>query len=232
MSDLLDIIKKEKKLCYLLGDYNINLFNVETHGKTSEFIELIFANHFVPLINKPTRVRANSATLIDNIYTNHITAESTQGIFYTDISDHFPIFYGCPSFSTDTSPQYITKRVYSDTNVNRFVILLETCDWNNVYESGDPQRAYSFFHKKFHDAYMQSFFMKTFKIKYHNRKPWLSKGLKDCINKKNKLYIKYKRYPTSNMEIIYKKYKNILKVFCIKLNVHILINCLTHTKAI
>ena len=92
MTLVMEKVKKENKYCYLLGDYNLNLLNAEKHNKTGEFVDLMFSYHFVPLINKPTRVRENSATLIDNIFTNNITSDAKQGIFYTDISDHFPIF--------------------------------------------------------------------------------------------------------------------------------------------
>ena len=108
MSNVLDIIKKENKICYFLGDYNLDLFNAEKHIKTGEFVDLMFSHHFIPLINKPTRVREKSATLIDNIFTNNVMS-STQGILFTDISDHFPIFYGCSSLCIDSSPQYIVK---------------------------------------------------------------------------------------------------------------------------
>ena len=62
MNVVLEKKKKENKLCYLLGDYNIDLLKTETHTKTGEFIDLMFASHFVPLINKPTRVSEKSAT--------------------------------------------------------------------------------------------------------------------------------------------------------------------------
>ena len=30
-------INKENKICYLLGDYNINLINIDSHELTGEF---------------------------------------------------------------------------------------------------------------------------------------------------------------------------------------------------
>ena len=184
--------------------------NVENHSKTGEFNDIMFAHHFIPVINKPTRVRDKSATLIDNIFTNNIETDSVQGIFYTDITDHFPIFYGCPSFHIESQPRYVTKRIYSDANIRKFNDLLQSYDWNQVYEINDTQSAYSLFHEKFQQAYLQSFPMKTFKINYRNRKPWLTNALKNCIKKKNKLYVKNKRYPTTNTELIYKRYKKYL----------------------
>ena len=70
-ASILDIVKKENKFCYLLGDYNINLLSFGTHGPTSEFADLLYANSFIPLINRPTRVIQFSATLIDDILTNN-----------------------------------------------------------------------------------------------------------------------------------------------------------------
>ena len=86
---------RENKMLYLMGDYNINLLNSETHGPTSDFINDMYSKSMFPLINKPTRITKYSATLIDNIYTNNMTDRHgfKQGILYTDISDHLPVYH-------------------------------------------------------------------------------------------------------------------------------------------
>ena len=168
----------------------------------------MFANHFIPLINKPTRLCQKSATLIDNIFTNQSDAESLQGLFFTDITDHLPIFAICNSIQVNNQPQFITKRICSDANVNDFIQRLQTVDWNRVTQTDDPQIAYSVFHTELQQAYMQSFPVKTIKLNYRNRKTWLTEGLKKCIKLKNKMYVRNKRFPTRNMNIAYKQYKN------------------------
>jgi hypothetical protein len=40
----------------------------------------------------PTRITAHSATLIDNIFTNHLTQNLFSGIIINDLSDHLPVF--------------------------------------------------------------------------------------------------------------------------------------------
>ena len=47
------------------------------------------------LINRPIRVKQESATLIDNIFTNSFASpgKTFQCIIYTDINDHFPIVH-------------------------------------------------------------------------------------------------------------------------------------------
>ena len=70
MSSLLNALKNENEYCYLMGDYNINLLIYGKHKETSEFVYLIHPYPFISLINKPTRLASQNATLIDNIFTN------------------------------------------------------------------------------------------------------------------------------------------------------------------
>ena len=97
MDNLLCDIKKENKTVYIMGDYNIDLFNYEKHILTSQFLETMYLYGFYPLFNRPTRIKSNTATLIDNIFNNNFNPDDMElfnGIFFTEISDHFlPHFY-------------------------------------------------------------------------------------------------------------------------------------------
>ena len=93
--------KTTDKTCFLVGDLNLNLIDYQSNAKVRNFVNLIFQHSLVPIVNKPTRVTKNNATLIDYIITNSFTdQENLTGILKTDISDHFPIFtisvkHGC-----------------------------------------------------------------------------------------------------------------------------------------
>ena len=69
-------LSKENKYVVLMGDYNVNLLNVESHNMTAEFIEMIYSFSMLPVINRPTRVQGNSVSLIDNIYCNNSTFDN------------------------------------------------------------------------------------------------------------------------------------------------------------
>ena len=58
---------------------------------TNEFLDMMYSYNIYPLITKPTRISANRASLIDNIYTNTFEKKIHNGIIYDDLSDHFPI---------------------------------------------------------------------------------------------------------------------------------------------
>ena len=106
--------------CYLMGDYNIILLNYANHARTSDFVDLMHSFSFISLINRPTRIISNSATLIDNIFVNKPNLSSFQGILVTDISDHLSIIYiDCkgPSLNTD---DFIYRRNLSPRNKQAF----------------------------------------------------------------------------------------------------------------
>ena len=46
-------IDSENKKCYLLGDYNINLLNVDKHSDTNEFLDMMYAHSLFPNITNP-----------------------------------------------------------------------------------------------------------------------------------------------------------------------------------
>ena len=87
---VLEELRIDIKLVYLIRDYNIDLLNSDSHDLT-----LIF-------------------TLIDNIFTNnHDDLNcSSNGILVADISDHFPIFHVNCSFTVEeTGSCLVTRRL-------------------------------------------------------------------------------------------------------------------------
>ena len=53
-------------------------------------------------------------------------------IFYSDISDHFPIFSINFKGHTADAKQYITKRMLTTKNISSFQDRLANADWNNI----------------------------------------------------------------------------------------------------
>jgi hypothetical protein len=60
LSGILNQVANERKYLYLLGDFNVNLFNCDTHVPTSEFLDAIYSSSLLPLITKPTRISNTS----------------------------------------------------------------------------------------------------------------------------------------------------------------------------
>ena len=89
---LMGKISRKNKSCYLMGDFNLNLLSQHCHQFTNEFLDMMYANTFFPLITLPTRITLHSANFIDNIFTNDFDHYAFSGLVLTDISDHLPVF--------------------------------------------------------------------------------------------------------------------------------------------
>ena len=209
LSELLDKIKADGKLTYMMGDYNINIINSD-HNETQNFVDIMFEYGFMPCISKPTRVTSKSATLIDNIFTNNYSSysNSLNGILYTDVSDHFPTFHIDVMSLTDNESKYIHKRDFNKPNIEKFNARIADIDWIDVLSNNDAQNSYSLFQEKFACIYDECFPLRYVKLGYKDRKPWLSDGLKISIKRKNKLFSKKNK--NRDLEAEYISYRNLL----------------------
>ena len=209
LDDILVKLKAEQNIIYLLGDFNINLLNIENHTQSSDFLDLLYSHSFMPLINKPTRVTANSATIIDHIFCNEIhNSRLFNGIFVTEITDHYPIFSINISHKMYARPNYYSKRSLTEKNINMFIRKIQDRNWDDVLTNSNTDEAFNIFYSYFLNTYENCFPVKKYKIGYKNRKPWLTQGLKNAIMNKNKLYEKYRKNATTRNLEIYKQYKS------------------------
>ena len=129
---LLNPLLKNKD-CFFMGDFNINLVNCNSNNTSQEFLEMFLSYSFLPLITKPTRVTNNSATIIDNIFSNITRQTPKAGIILSDISDHFPIFVKLSmnkSVNKETSNTPFRK--ITDDNITNLINNLDTTDWSTV----------------------------------------------------------------------------------------------------
>lgn len=209
---VLNKINREGKVCFLLGDFNINLFHSESHSLTADFLNMLYTNSLYPLITKPTRVTASSATLIDNIFTNSLNNVWKSGVFYSDISDHFPVFH-----LTSTSlniHQEVAKpqrsRVFNERNIVCFEKQIGDVQWDDVYTHDDVEQAYQSLMASFNSVFNQCFPLVSKKTKKDRtfRKPWFTPGLHKSLLTKNKLYKKCISNPSLSNTTNYKKYRN------------------------
>ena len=207
-------IHSQNTVCYLMGDFNLNLIYFATHQPTNLFLLSLYASSFHPCIDKPTRITINSSTLIDNIFSNSCHNNLISGILYCDISDHLPIFTiekTTPGFqSADATFQY---RRFNSESINSFRESLGQSSWDRVYSSTNSENAYFIFFEQFLSLYNNAFplITKTKRRRPHH-KPWISPAIKKSISKRNALYKKYHTLPTLSNELRYRNYKKSLSV--------------------
>ena len=67
MTPLLNKINTEKKIGFLLGDFNIDLLEFN-NNEVGKYIDSLTSLNFFPTISLPTRITDTTATVIDNIF--------------------------------------------------------------------------------------------------------------------------------------------------------------------
>jgi exonuclease III len=193
-------------------DQNFNYIKINTNSKTNDLLNLFLSNHLIPTITKPTRITYNSATLIDNIYIpidqTHL-AES--GIFFTDISDHFPIFtYFGKNKSVKTLKKTITYRPMNDKIEENIKKNVDSFNLASLTISS-AEEGYKLFSNHLQEVINTEAPFKTITLspKSIKQEPWITKGIIKSSNMLNKLYRKKLSKPINNNAVNkYTQYRN------------------------
>lgn len=209
LKDLLSGINTRKNL-FICGDFNIDLLVCEVHNDSKGFLDMMYSFGLYPLINKPTRVTADTATLIDNIYTNMLVKSRNAIIVCDSISDHMPVFTMINSSHGNISKGDAVKyfRDNSRPNMEKFQAALSTQEWDSVCADDDANTAYTRFITQVTDHYNTCCPMKKATNNKTTTKPWITRGLQLACRKKRRLYCEMiNNRSQSNVEK-YKRYKN------------------------
>ena len=132
MTKLLDDITKENKTTFFLGDFNIDLLKYDSHTSTNEFLDSLSSNMILPYILHSTRITGHSKTLIDNIFSNHISKEAICGNLPYTLFDHLPQFLIMPSIFSDpsSSKSDVYEGSWSNFNKEEFILDYFEKDWD------------------------------------------------------------------------------------------------------
>ena len=197
LSTILDMIVKENKMIFLLGDFNVNMApNIELSPDAEEFKNIFFSHHLFPLINKPTRETKHTATVIDNIFCNATSPLDIcdLGILRPYISDHHGIFCVMNSEKSRDIKQSYVKRNFTKKSIKEFIRCINRKIWDVIYHC-DIQTAFTRFQDVFNLNFEKCFPKKTYMINYKNRHPWMTANLRSLIIEKNRLRLQSHKNP-------------------------------------
>ena len=180
LSSVADRINQENKTSIILGDFNIDLLNLESHlaSTAHSFLNTLGSHFFQPYILQPTRITDHSASLIDNIFFNSIEPLTISGNIVHDLTDHIPNFIIFNKFST--LPFKIFKSDYLEFDQQALVSEIPLIDWESVFISSvSPCNIFKSFYSK-----ISSIIDKHIPVKQLSRrelklesKPWISDAL-------------------------------------------------------
>ena len=177
LCNILSGLQIKNKLCYQLGDYNLNLLNTDSHTLTGEFVDIMYSYSLLSNITRPTRER--STTLIDNIFSNDLLSKDAtiSGLLDTDITDHFPVVHVVFSSKVNINRHRSTFRSINSENIDKFLNEISHHDSTPVVQSSGAQESFSIFHASFLQIYNRCFPFRS-QSAYTCNKHWLSESLK------------------------------------------------------
>ena len=213
--------KDKNKKFALLGDFNIDLLQTDTHDSSCDFYDIISAFGFRPLILQPSRVqttrRGTSASLIDNIFITDCDNVSKGGNITASISDHFPQFCSIPNFfipsaSNNKHPRF--GRNFKHFNNREFQEELAKINWDDDFRGKSTNESTSIFIKNFERLLDEMAPYKRLSNKEMGLKqrPWIDNDILDLMKDRDvfhKNYIKEKDLTRKNaIFLIYKTKRN------------------------
>ena len=227
LTKLLDKINQNpNKPSILTGDFNLNLIKADTHPQTNDFLSIMTAHSFIPTITKPTRITSTTATLIDNVFINCITAKYARCILCSDISDHLPIMVKINLIAPKKfkCPKKAPYERYLPETINTFKMDLGNANWNlNTHHLNipvgttnfNPGDCYTRFLETFSHIFNAHFPLTETKHKKnlkHNTE-WITSGLMNPCVKKLNLYKQTVKNPLDlALKEQYKTYRNKLNI--------------------
>ena len=146
LSCMLDDLSLDRKPLIVTGDLNVNLLH------DNSFADRIKTDHHLSqLINEPTRITKNSATLIDHIYCLHKSMIYFSGVTNIHLSDHHLTFFELSNMQCATQKKFNFYRRIARVSKEQFINDFHALPWSLIDAAGDIDNAVTIFESLFRD---------------------------------------------------------------------------------
>ena len=194
LSPLISKLSLESKLCFIMGDFNIDLIKSSTNMSISNFYQIMCSSYFAPYILQPSRVTQNSQTLIDNIFFNSLDYKTSSGNFEYQISDHLIQFLVLHDFFHPISiKNTIVERDYRFFNHDEFQKELLNINWEVIFSSNETDSYFDYFFHTLNYILDEHAPFKTLTKKERTLKlkPWITNDIKFEMKVRDRLFRQY-----------------------------------------
>ena len=206
IGELTPIVHKIGKECayaLILGDFNIDLLQINEREKFSDFFDMLCTNSFYPRVTLPTRFANRSCSLIDHVYCKlPLPADAVSSrIVVTQLSDHLPCIISIKTLqSKHRHPKFVTIRTNSREAIAKFKNEIEISNLSrrlNPNLMTDPNLTYIILEDAIlsaRDKHMPKRNVRFNKYK-HKMNKWVTTGILKSIRYRDSLYKKLKSTP-------------------------------------
>ena len=210
--EVLGNLAKENKQIAIMGEFNIDLLNYDSHTATNEFANMMFSHHFQPCILHPSRITDASSTIIDNIYVNSATENNVfGGNILSLISDHLPQFAILYGNTPEYKVSFVSAYDYRKFNEENFLAEYTTIEKSHLKDDAiDVSKKCDIFLLNLHnlvDKYCLKKKLSKKVMKLRNR-IWINLKIQKMIKIRNNLFHQFKLTNSATDLQAYKKFRN------------------------
>ena len=211
LHEVLSIPAVSNKQVFILGDFNVNLLNYNSHTETTNYVNFLFSKQFLPYIVHPSRVSENSSTLIDNIFSNLSDNETVSGNNLTHITNHFPQFLIVKHAGMSYENLSYYQHDFSKFNKGNLLNDLENLDLELSNDSClDINAKFNRFLSILYELVETHAPLKRLTkrdIKFRN-KPWINGKIQKMMHIRDRLLGKLKKNNDQSLKDLCKKFRN------------------------
>ena len=147
------LLDKKKYNIFLMGDFNIDLLQYESHCNTNDFLKTMVSNSFLPYILQPTRVTNHSSTVTDNIFSNITDFITSGGNITSLVADHFAQFLIIKKCNVNNKSCSYSVNDYSNFGKEKFIYHYSLINWSSLFDSNKSvNEHFNYFYKKTTDC--------------------------------------------------------------------------------
>ena len=191
-------LNKLNKISLISGDFNFDLFSMESNTSTHTFFTTLLSHGFFPTISRTTRSSHHSCSLIDNIFCNDLSKVMHSGIILSDLSDHFPIFSSLNCNTSTHEPKVhhaTTLKVFNYNKIDEFnSFLIDKLE--NVETETFPDIIANTIVNALNEGISKYSYSKRVSRKNTHRRPWMTSALLLSIEHKSSLFTEKLKHPT------------------------------------
>ena len=125
-------MNKDKYNIFVMGDFNIDLLQYDTHNSTNDFLNSMMSHSFFPYVLQVTTITDHTATIIDNIFSNVTDYDTSGGNITIPTSDHFAQFLMIKKCHVSYKSCNYSVYDFSNFGKEKFVHNYSQIEWSSL----------------------------------------------------------------------------------------------------